>query len=156
MSNKKYRPKSSVNIKVGGFTLKTSIKSGHDYLIAETLVGNWRVVWRDDTSVYRLVLSALATDTDGGVKDYIHKWLSMVFIMSHTYPDGEFITDFDKALMGYVGRTSPDRPELSEDEMNELAANIHAADAAYNGDLDRAISASDEELARWRAEHPDE
>lgn len=153
MSNKKFRPKSAIRLTLGGFVLRTSIRSGHDHLIAETVSGNWHVKWRDDTMVYRLMLGTLADDKDGTAKEYVHKWVSMVYMLAHVFPDGDFVTGFDKLLLEYSDRNRGDAPELTEEQMNEFAATAHAAAEVYNGGLDRMIEESDKELARWKEVH---
>lgn len=147
MSNgKKYSPKSAIKLTLGGFVLSTHIKGGHDNLVVESVAGDWRVVWSDETSVYRLVLGVLATDTDGTAKDYVHKWLSMVYMASMTLPDGEMVVGYDKLVLEYMNRNRGDAPELSKEEMDELAANTRSLDAAYNGGLGKLIDESEAEL----------
>lgn len=57
---------------------------------------------------------------EDGLTDYLHAYLSMLYIMLSTAPDVEFLTDFEKAYLSYVERVAANAPADYTDEKDAL------------------------------------
>lgn len=70
-------------LQVGNFLLGVDRNKHGEYVVLKSVADNWRVVWRDDTMMFAMMLNIMrraAEDETGTVNEYLHSLITMMFI----------------------------------------------------------------------------
>lgn len=79
---------------VGNFVLYLVCDAPIYHLEVKSTSGQWMVSYRNDTSMYNMVMKLLEV----GDADVLHGLLSYLFVSSQVVPDSEFFAEFSYSL----------------------------------------------------------
>ena len=67
-------------LQVGNFLLGVDKNAHGQYVVLKSIADNWRIVWRDDTLMFAMMLQVMrrAAD-DNNIKEYLHSLCAIMF-----------------------------------------------------------------------------
>ena len=72
-------------LQIGNFLLGVDKNQNGAYVVLKSVAQNWSVRWRDDTTMFAMMLNTMKRATeDNAIKEYLHSLISIMFI-STTY-----------------------------------------------------------------------
>lgn len=72
-------------LQIGNFLLGVDKNQNGAYVVLKSVAQNWSVRWRDDTTMFAMMLNTMKRATeDNAIKEYLHSLVSVMFI-STTY-----------------------------------------------------------------------
>lgn len=109
---------------MNGFTIEFSKRGDYEYMVAETVAKNWRMVLRSDSEIYWLMRNMWEGDRYGTnvYKEYVHSYIQMCYICASVSPDEQWVKEFVDIYNKYCQRVSDMRGESYEDESEVLKA----------------------------------
>lgn len=111
-------------VRMNGFTIEFSKRGDYEYMVAETVAKNWRMVLRSDSEIYWLMRNMWEGDRYGTnvYKEYVHSYIQMCYICASVSPDEQWVKEFVDIYNKYCQRVSDMRGESYEDESEVLKA----------------------------------
>lgn len=68
-------------LQVGSFLLGVDRNAHGQYVILKSVADNWRVIWRDDTLMFAMMLNIMKRAAeDDNVREYLHSLITVMFI----------------------------------------------------------------------------
>lgn len=68
-------------LQMGNFLLGVEKNAHGQYVVLKSVVGNWKITWRDDTLMFAMMLNIMKRAVDDvNVREYLHSLVTVMFI----------------------------------------------------------------------------